>query len=178
MFVYSIVVKRICFFSNFFISAEIQPIVSSKQSIIFTLSALVKFVFDSKYFNLIFCSNPVMFVVNNVLITSLNTKYLCNNWSLWIKILLILEIKTAFKDWSNQHVIFYTFCYDWQKLLSGSNLILFSVLETTHLMPTLTKGCGYICEAISCYFHIEQSVFFIFLSALSLFLQCVCSSLI
>lgn len=106
--------------------------------------------------------NSVMFVVNNVLITSLNTKYLCNKCSLWIRFLLILEIKTAFKVWSNQHVIFCTFCYDWHKLLYSSDLILFSFLKTTHIIPTLTKGLCYICDAISCCFHTNNLLFLFF----------------
>jgi len=76
------VVKRIWFSQIFSPVAEIQLIVSLKQPIVSTLSALVKYVFDSMFFKLIFYSNPVMFVVNNALITSLNTKYLYNNCSL------------------------------------------------------------------------------------------------
>ena len=169
MFAYSMAVKRICFSQIFSISAEIQPIVSSKQPIVFTLSALVKFVFDSKCFNMFLCSNQVMFMENNVLITSLNTKYLCNNCSLWIRFLLILEIKTAFKGWSNQHVILCTLCYDWHKLLYGSNLILFSILKITQLMPTLTKGYGYICDAIKLLFSHRTICFSSFFSLLLVF---------
>ena len=117
-------------------------------------------------------------MVNNVLITSLNTKYLCNNCCLWIRFLLILEIKTAFKVWSNQHVIFCTFCFDWHKLLYGSYLILFSVLKTTHIMPTVTKGYGYISDAISYYFHTNNLLFFIFSSTLSFLCSVLSSSLI
>jgi len=82
MLVYSMVVKRIWFSQIFSPVAEIQSIVSSKQLIVSTLSALVNCVFDSMCFKLIFCSNLVMFVVNSAVITSLNTKYLCNNFSL------------------------------------------------------------------------------------------------
>jgi len=45
MFAYSMAVKNMIF-SIFFISAEIQPIVPLKQPIVFTLSALGKFVFN------------------------------------------------------------------------------------------------------------------------------------
>jgi len=62
------VVKRIWFSQIFSPVAEIQLIVSLKQPIVSTLSALVKYVFDSMFFKLIFYSNPVMFVVNNALI--------------------------------------------------------------------------------------------------------------
>jgi len=58
-------------FSNFSPVAKIQTIVSSKQPIVSTLSALVKSIFNSLCFDLISCSNPVMFVVNNTLITTL-----------------------------------------------------------------------------------------------------------
>jgi len=46
MFAYTMVVKRICFSQTFSLVQKfgIQPIVSSKQPFIFTLSALVKFV--------------------------------------------------------------------------------------------------------------------------------------
>ena len=74
--------------------------------------------------------------------------------------------QNCFKVWSNQHVIFCTFCFDWHKRLYGYDLIHFSVLKTTHVMSSLIKGSGYINKDFNLLLFSNNLLFFFF-SALS-----------